>query len=300
MKELTFSQIENGKNNLIKLNNDLIERFKKNDTRKKADRDYYEYEENKFHGLKDVRNLFNQNDDYDDNYEGIEYLFDEEIMYYSFKNNGLEYKEIKKLLSGKPKKELIECVIDYEEINCFELVNDEKVEYCTITEDQKVESYELIEEKYAEIIECELIEDQKVKKIECEAIIEDQKVEYCIIIEDQKVESYELIEEKYVEVIESCELIEDKEDNNQLIRDKTVENDVHQLIESCELIEDQEDINELIFNKPVEITFNESPFKSLISDIRSILLKYGHSKLKKRLKYMRDLRKSITLEKKKY
>ena len=34
MKELTFLQIENGKNNLIKLKNDLIERFKKNDRRK--------------------------------------------------------------------------------------------------------------------------------------------------------------------------------------------------------------------------------------------------------------------------
>ena len=76
MKELTFLQMENGKNNLIKLKNDFIERFKKNDRIKKADRDYDEYEENKFHGLKDVRNLFNQNDD-DNNYEGIEYLFDE-------------------------------------------------------------------------------------------------------------------------------------------------------------------------------------------------------------------------------
>ena len=47
------------KNNLIKLKNDLIERFKKNIRIKKTDRDYYEYEENKFHGLKDVRNLFN-------------------------------------------------------------------------------------------------------------------------------------------------------------------------------------------------------------------------------------------------
>ena len=103
-------QIENGKNNLIKIKNDLIERFKKNDRRKKADRDYYEYEENKFHGLKDVRNLFNQNDN-DNNYEGIEYLLDEIIMYYSFKNNGFEYEEIKKLLSVKPKKELIECVV---------------------------------------------------------------------------------------------------------------------------------------------------------------------------------------------
>ena len=76
MKELTFLQIENGKNNLIKLKNDLIEKFKKNIRVKKVDRDYYEYEENKFHGLKDVRNLFNQNDD-GYNYDGIEYLFDE-------------------------------------------------------------------------------------------------------------------------------------------------------------------------------------------------------------------------------
>ena len=120
---------------------------------------------------------------------------------------------------------------EYGEINCFELVNYEKVEYCTIIEDQKAESYELIEEKYAEIIECELIEDQKVEN-----------------------------------------------NANQLIKEIT---------ESCELIEDQEDINELneyleiFFNKIVEIKFNESPFKSLISDIRSILPKDGCKKLKK-------------------
>ena len=78
MKELTFLRIENGKNNLIKLKNDLKKLFKKNDRRKKADKEYYEYEKNKFHGLKDVRNLFNQNDDDDDdddNNEGIECLF---------------------------------------------------------------------------------------------------------------------------------------------------------------------------------------------------------------------------------
>ena len=85
-----------------------------------------------------------------------------------------------------------------------------------------------------------------------------------------------------------------------------MENDVHQLskeiIESYELIEDQEDINELngyleiIFNKTVEITFNESPFKSLILDIRSILPKDGCRELKTRLKYIRKLRKSTTLE----
>ena len=56
MKELTCLQIENGKNNLLKLKNDSIERFKKNDRRKKADRDFYEHKENKFHGLRDVRN----------------------------------------------------------------------------------------------------------------------------------------------------------------------------------------------------------------------------------------------------
>ena len=87
-------QIENAENNLIKLRNDLIEKFKKNNKIKKVDR------ENKFHGLKGIRNLFNENNNHDI-YEVIEYLFDEEIMYYSFKNNGLEYEEIKKLLSVK-------------------------------------------------------------------------------------------------------------------------------------------------------------------------------------------------------
>ena len=68
------------------------------------------------------------------------------------------------------------------------------------------------------------------------------------------------------------------------------EGDVNQLIEeiieSCELIEDEDKINdlidylEIIFNKTVEITFNESLFKSLISDIRSILPKDGCKKLK--------------------
>ena len=47
---------------------------------------------------------------------------------------------------------------DYEEIKCFELVNNEKVE------------------------SCELIEDQEVEMIECEPIIEDKKEESCEII----------------------------------------------------------------------------------------------------------------------
>ena len=70
IKELTSLQIENFKNSLINLKSDLIEKSKKNNRTKKADKEYYEYEENKFYGLKDVRNLFDQNDDDDDD-DGI-------------------------------------------------------------------------------------------------------------------------------------------------------------------------------------------------------------------------------------
>ena len=109
MKELTSLQIKNFKNNLIKKKDDLIKKFKKNNRTKKADKECYEYEENKFYGLKDIRNLFNQNDD-DDICEEIEYLFNE---------NGFEYEEIKKLMSVKTKKEyvsVIHNVIEQEEI----------------------------------------------------------------------------------------------------------------------------------------------------------------------------------------
>ena len=71
-------QIETAENNLTKLKNDSTEKFKKNNKIKNVDR------ENKFHGLKDIQNLFNENNNHDI-YEGIEYLFDEEIMYYSVK-----------------------------------------------------------------------------------------------------------------------------------------------------------------------------------------------------------------------
>ena len=217
-------------------------------------------------------------------------------MYYSFKNNVLEYKEIKKLLSVKPKQELIECVVTKGLIG-QEYAVDYDVNYYRV-------NYRRCE-KLQEIdyIKCNESSDYTIdyEEIKCFELVNDEKVEYCTIIEDQKVESYELIEEKYVEIIKSCKLIEDKEDNNQLIEDKIVQNDVHQLIKEInELIEDQEDINELyeyleiIFNKIVKITFNESPFKSLISDIRSILPKDGCKKLKKHLKYIRELRKSRT------
>ena len=79
----------------------------------------------------------------------------------------------------------------------------------------------------------------------------------------------------------------DDDDNYEEIEYLFDEGDVNELIESCELIEDEDEINdlinylEIIFNKTVEITFNKSPFKSLISDIRSILPKDGCKKLKK-------------------
>ena len=68
---------------------------------------------------------------------------------------------------------------------------------------------------------------------------------------------YQLIKE----VIESCELIEDQEDINELNEYlKIIFNNPHQLIkeiiESCELIEDQEDINDLI--DYLEIIFNKT------------------------------------------
>ena len=176
-------QIENGKNNLIKIKNDLIERFKKNDRRKKADRDYYEYEENKFHGLKDVRNLFNQNDN-DNNYEGIEYLLDEIIMYYSFKNNGFEYEEIKKLLSVKPKKELIECVVTKGIIE-QEYAIDHDVNYRIC---ERVQEIDYIKFKTFSVKESSdhSIDNEAIK---CFELVNDQIIESCEIIEDQKVES---------------------------------------------------------------------------------------------------------------
>ena len=71
IKKLTPLQVENFKNNLINIRDDLVEKLKNNNRIKKEDKDYYEYENNKFYGLKYIRNLFNQNDD-DDIYEDIE------------------------------------------------------------------------------------------------------------------------------------------------------------------------------------------------------------------------------------
>ena len=61
-----------------------------------------------------------------------------------------DVKMLRKLLISNTKhflvKESSDYTIDSEVIKCFELVNDQKVEYCEIIEDQKVESCELIED----------------------------------------------------------------------------------------------------------------------------------------------------------
>ena len=82
LRKSTTLEIKNIKNELIKIKNKKINR------NKKEIREYYQ--ENKFYGVKDIRNLF----DDDDIYEGIKYLFNEKIMHYYFKQNAVEYKII--------------------------------------------------------------------------------------------------------------------------------------------------------------------------------------------------------------
>ena len=203
-----------------------------------------------------MRNLFDQNDDDDDDvYEGIEYLFDESIMYYSFKNSGLEYEEIKKLLSVKSKTECIKYIItdgiieqeeaiDYDvnyyranyrrcdkvkEIYCIKYktflvkgssdytIDYEPIKYFESVNDKKVEFCEIIQDQKVEF--CVLIENQKVETSECKAIIEDQKVE--------TIECKAIIEDQKVEIIECEEIIEDQKveiiECEEIIEDQKVE-----------------------------------------------------------------------------
>ena len=180
MKELTSLQIENFKNNLIKKKDDLIKKFKKNNRTKKADKEYYEYEENKFYGLKDARNLFDQNDNDDDFCEEIEYLFNK---------NGLEYEEIKNLMPVKVKKGYVSVfhqVIEQEEVVNYD-VNYYEVNY----EYEKIRKVNYIKSRPClidcEYIVCEIIEDQKVKDINMLklSIIESDAIRRLNLTEDE-------------------------------------------------------------------------------------------------------------------
>ena len=73
MKELTHSQVKSFKENLIKFKNDLIMKNKINN-RIKKDFDGY-YGKNKFKSVKDIRYLFNEEDE--SAHEDIRYLFNE-------------------------------------------------------------------------------------------------------------------------------------------------------------------------------------------------------------------------------
>ena len=138
----------NFKNVLIKKKDDLIKNLKKNNRAKKADRDYYGYEENKFYGLKDVRNLFDQDDD-NDFYDGIEYFFSE---------NNLEYEEIK----------------EYDN-DIYEIIKQEEVKY------EHIEEAIYVKTKPCLIVNEKVISQEKKNKqclIDCEYIvIKEKKVE---------------------------------------------------------------------------------------------------------------------------
>ena len=67
MKELTESQVNNIKEKLIKFKNELIRKNKINNRIKK--------DLNNYNGIKNIRSLFNK---YEDEYEDIRYLFNED------------------------------------------------------------------------------------------------------------------------------------------------------------------------------------------------------------------------------
>ena len=98
-----------------------------------------------------MRNLFDQNDDDNGIYEGIEYLFSE---------NDFEYEEIKEYAN-----------------NIYERIKQEEVNY----------EYKHIED--ANCVKLYLIDDEQIigeeKKIDCEYIVVEEKKVECCKVEDQ-------------------------------------------------------------------------------------------------------------------
>ena len=95
LRKSTTLEIKNIKNELIKIK----KRINRN---KKEVKDYYQ--ENKFYGAKDIRNLFGDDDDI---YEGIKYLFDEKIMHYYFKQKAdeiIKYQKVEDIKMPKSSK----------------------------------------------------------------------------------------------------------------------------------------------------------------------------------------------------
>ena len=108
-----------------------------------------------------MRNLFDQNDDDNDIYEGIEYLLSE---------NNFEYEEIKEYANS-----------------IYERIKQEEVNY----------EYEHIEEANYVKTKPYLIDDEQIigeeKKIDCEYIVVEEKKVECCKVEDQNDIEYEEI-----------------------------------------------------------------------------------------------------------
>ena len=173
-------------------------------------------------------------------------------MNYFSKLKYIEYEEIKKLLSVKPKKVLIECVttkriikqeeaIDFD-VNhyranyrrCEKLQEIDYIKYkpCLISDFEyiecktikKVEHYELINEC------CELIIHEMIEKIECnddkkDECKDDKKDECNELIDDKKDECCELINNQEVEIIEDQKV----EDINMLKSSRNKPNKIKEL-----------------------------------------------------------------------
>ena len=177
-------------------------------------------------------------------------------MYYLFKNNGLEYEEIKKLLSVKSKKELIKCVVTKAIIE-QEYAIDYDVNYyrAYYRRCERVQEIDYIKSKTFLVKESS---DYTIvnEAIKCFELVKNQIIESCEIIEDQKVESCELIEDHDAKIIESCEIIEDQE------------------VEYCEIIEDQKvEFRELIADQKVEKFSKNGLKQEEIKKLLSIVLK---------------------------
>ena len=128
-----------------------------------------------------MRNLFDQNDDDNDIYEGIEYFFSE---------NDFEYEEIKEYANNTYER------IKQEEVN-YEYEHIEEANYVKtklyLIDDEQIIGEEKkrlwIYSSWRRKVECCKVEDQN--DLEYEGIIE-EKIE-CEIIEDKKVDYYEEI-----------------------------------------------------------------------------------------------------------
>ena len=183
---------------------------------------------NGYNGLKDVRNLFDQNDDDNDIYEDIEYLFSEYEEIKEYANDiyeiikqeevNYEHEHIEEVNYVKLKPYLIDdeqIIIDCEYI----VVEEKKVECCKVEDQNDIgyEEYKMLMSVKAKK-EIEIIED----KTECE-IIEDEKVDYYELVEDKKDEEFSKNGLKYEEIKRLLDIVLKKEEDKYLSKNNGLE-----------------------------------------------------------------------------